>query len=66
MTRSCSPLPGLSYALKLNLHRGGLPCDLFLAHAWDEGVYELAARVMAVWPDTVDGAYLCCLSHPQH
>jgi hypothetical protein len=65
-TKACMPLPGVSYALKLNLARGGLKCDLLISHAWDEGVYELGRRVLAAWPDDCEGAFISCLSAPAH
>ena len=49
-----------------NLATGGLRCDLFFSHAWDEGVYELCRNALASWPDGCEGAYLCCLSNPQN
>ena len=70
MTKELKPLPGLSYALGKNLRTGGLRCDLFYSHAWDEGIYELAAHALAAWPDELagdeHGAYICCLSNPQN
>ena len=65
-TRARAPLPSVSYALKLNLMRGGLQCDLFFAHDWDEGIYELSERVLSSWPDDARGAYICALSNPQN
>ena len=70
MTRELQPLPGVSYALGKNLRTGGLRCSLFFSHAWDEGVYELAAHALAAWPEEMSadehGAYICCLSNPQN
>lgn len=65
-TRACSPLPGVAWAMKMNLARGGLPCSLLFSHGWDEGVYAFAKRVLSAWPDDIEGAYICLLSHPQH
>jgi hypothetical protein len=64
-SKALRPLRGLSYALSKNLKTGGLRCDLFYSHAWDEGIYELAKHVRASWPDDCEGAYICCLSNPQ-
>ena len=50
----------------MNLSRGGLPCTLFFAHAWDDGIYSFARRALSVWPDDADGAYISFLSNPQH
>jgi len=59
-------VPGLSYALMRNYATGGLLCDLFVSHAWDEGVYELVENALRAWPDSCTGAYICCLSNPQN
>jgi len=59
-------LPGLSYGLLRNYATGGLPCELFFSHAWDEGVYELIENALNAWPDGCEGAYICCLSNPQN
>ena len=60
----------MSYALGKNLRTGGLRIKLFFSHAWDEGVYELAAHALASWPEELSGdkhgAYICCLSNPQN
>ena len=66
LTSTCPPLPGVSYALAKNLRRGGLRCELFFSHAWDEGVYEFAKNALDAWPDDATGAYICCLSNPQN
>ena len=49
-------LPGLSYALKLNLRRGGLRCRLFISHSWVDGFYAFAKRALDAWPDDCEGA----------
>ena len=59
-------MPGLSYALMRNYATGGLPCELFFSHAWDEGVFEMIDNALAAWPDHCKGAYICCLSNPQN
>ena len=59
-------IPGLSYALLRNYATGGLLCELFFSHAWDEGVYELIENALNAWPDSCEGAYICCLSNPQN
>ena len=59
-------MPGLSYALMRNYATGGLPCELFFSHAWDEGVFEMIDNALAAWPDACKGAYICCLSNPQN
>ena len=59
-------LPGWSYALMRNYETGGLPCELFFSHAWDEGVFELIDNALSAWPASCRGAYICCLSNPQN
>lgn len=34
----------------LSRHPGGLDCDLFVTHAWVEGVYEFIDKVLDSWP----------------
>lgn len=65
-TAQWAPLPGISYALKCNLSRGGLRCSLFISHSWDEGLYALGPRILAAWPDDCEGAFIACLSMPQN
>ena len=59
-------VPFLSWALMHNWDTVGLPCEVFISHAWDEPFYEFAARVLAEWPDDCKGAYICTLSNPQN
>lgn len=59
-------MPSLSYALMRNLATGGRRCDLFISHAWDEGVFELIDNALKAWPAGCQGAYICCLSNPQN
>mmetsp|Transcript_386 Transcript_386/g.885 ORF Transcript_386/g.885 Transcript_386/m.885 type:complete len:409 (-) Transcript_386:98-1324(-) len=58
-------MPCLSYALWQN-GRCGLLCDLFISHAWSEGVFEFSDAVISAWPDECRGAYICFLSNPQN
>ena len=58
-------LPGASYAVLQNLDEG-LPCSLFISHAWDEGVFEFIEHALREWPDECEGAYICFLSNPQN
>eukprot|EP00434_Breviolum_minutum_P028437 symbB.v1.2.025158.t1/scaffold2420.1/size79610/2 len=60
----CHGLPCLSYALHCNSL--GLHCDLFISHAWSEGVFELCNTVNQSWPDSCVGAYICSLANPQN
>ena len=39
---------GMSYALML--HPAGLECDLFVTHAWAEGVFEFVDKCRRAWP----------------
>ncbi|CAK0888635.1 unnamed protein product [Prorocentrum cordatum] len=50
----------------LMLHPEGLPCDLFITHGWEEGVFEFCDNVMNSWPVGAKHAYLCILSNPQN
>ncbi|CAJ1416187.1 unnamed protein product, partial [Effrenium voratum] len=57
-------IPFLSYALHCNPR--GLLCDLFISHAWAEGVFELTGTVVRAWPANCRGAYICALANPQN
>lgn len=50
----------------LERHPGGLACDLFVTHAWAEGVYEFIDKVLGSWPWSARHAWICTLSMPQH
>ena len=39
---------------------------LLLARSWDEGVFELINNALNAWPESCEGAYICCLSNPQN
>ena len=57
-----------SYAVLQNLVTCGMACDLFISHAWDEGVFEFIDNALnneEVWPAHLEGAYICFLSNPQ-
>merc|ERR1719375_2936030 len=47
-------------------HADGVACDLFITHAWIEGVFELIDKVINSWPSGCRGAYICTLSNPQN
>eukprot|EP00928_Gymnodinium_smaydae_P047006 TRINITY_DN31349_c0_g1_i1.p1 TRINITY_DN31349_c0_g1~~TRINITY_DN31349_c0_g1_i1.p1 ORF type:complete len:602 (-),score=110.22 TRINITY_DN31349_c0_g1_i1:89-1825(-) len=55
---------GMSYALML--HPTGLKCDLFITHAWQEGVFEFLEKVIYSWPKSCHHAWCCILSNPQN
>lgn len=47
-------------------HPSGLPCDVFITHAWAEGVFEFIDKVFSSWPQGGRAAYVCFLSNPQN
>eukprot|EP00929_Paragymnodinium_shiwhaense_P029285 TRINITY_DN16814_c0_g1_i4.p1 TRINITY_DN16814_c0_g1~~TRINITY_DN16814_c0_g1_i4.p1 ORF type:complete len:509 (-),score=52.05 TRINITY_DN16814_c0_g1_i4:778-2304(-) len=47
-------------------HPNGLPCDLFITHAWSEGIFEFIDKVVFSWPIGAKNAYCCMLSNPQN
>eukprot|EP00931_Biecheleriopsis_adriatica_P116490 TRINITY_DN9212_c0_g1_i1.p1 TRINITY_DN9212_c0_g1~~TRINITY_DN9212_c0_g1_i1.p1 ORF type:complete len:638 (+),score=104.59 TRINITY_DN9212_c0_g1_i1:48-1916(+) len=54
-----------SWALMRNPQGLG-PCDLFITHAWQEGVYELIDKVLSCWPRKRTAAFICILANPQN
>lgn len=53
---------GMSYALML--HEEGLECDIFVTHAWAEGVFEFCDKVLHAWHHKT---FWCCfLANPQN
>eukprot|EP00929_Paragymnodinium_shiwhaense_P072586 TRINITY_DN36843_c0_g1_i3.p1 TRINITY_DN36843_c0_g1~~TRINITY_DN36843_c0_g1_i3.p1 ORF type:complete len:834 (-),score=57.36 TRINITY_DN36843_c0_g1_i3:149-2650(-) len=59
----CAAAGDMSWALMRN--RDGIKCDMFITHAWAEGIFEHIDKVLASWPRGCKGAYLCTLSNPQ-
>lgn len=53
----------MSWALLRNPE--GLPCDLFITHAWQEGAFEFIDKVLASWPRGKRAAWCCVLAMPQ-
>ncbi|CAK0825698.1 unnamed protein product [Prorocentrum cordatum] len=53
-----------SVSWALMLHPGGVPCDLYITHAWAEGVHEFVDKVWNSWPRGAGAAYCCFLSNP--
>ncbi|CAE7845188.1 unnamed protein product [Symbiodinium microadriaticum] len=53
----------MSWALLRNPE--GLPCDLFITHAWQEGAFEFLDKVLASWPRGKRAAWCCVLAMPQ-
>ena len=47
-------------------HPSGLLCDVFVTHAWAEGIYEFLDRLEDSWPRHGKAAYVCFLSNPQN
>jgi len=55
----------VSWALMRNPQGLG-PCDLFITHAWKEGIFELLDKTLNSWPRGRRAAYICVLSNPQN
>lgn len=64
--RTCKPITGVSWSLKLNLHRGGLPCNIVFSHSFDDGIFDLGKRILDAWPDDCEGAFIAMLSVAQN
>ncbi|CAE7561868.1 unnamed protein product [Symbiodinium natans] len=47
-------------------HPKGISCDLFITHAWAEGIFEFVDKVSNSWPTGANAAYVCFLSNPQN
>ncbi|CAE7187027.1 unnamed protein product, partial [Symbiodinium necroappetens] len=54
----------MSWALMRNPN--GLDCDLFISHAWQEGIFEFMSKVVHSWPRFMRHAWCCMLANPQH
>jgi len=57
---------GMSYALMK--HPEGLRCQVFISHAWAEGIFELDDLVRRGWPrlQLYANLYCCLLANPQN
>lgn len=55
---------GCSWALMK--HPQGLDCDVFITHAWVEGIYEFIQKVLASWPKGAKHAWCCVFAMPQN
>lgn len=55
---------GMSYALML--HPEGLVCDVFVTHAWAEGIFEFISKVLRGWPRSGKHLWCCFLANPQN
>ena len=47
-------------------HPDGLDCDLFISHAWQEGVFEFLSKVLHSWPAGSRHVWCCMLANPQN
>ena len=47
-------------------HPDGLECDLFISHAWQEGIFEFLSKVLHSWPGDARHAWCCMLANPQN
>jgi len=56
--------PMTSWALMKNPK--GVDIDLFVSHAWDEGVFEFGKNLLENWPEHCNAAYVCFLANPQN
>eukprot|EP00435_Cladocopium_sp_Y103_P042067 s2161_g11.t1 len=54
----------MSWALMRN--PAGLECDMFISHAWLEGIFEFLRKVLHSWPRGVRTAWCCMLANPQN
>jgi len=54
---------GMSWALMCR--REGLPCDLFVSHAWSEGLFEFKRHLARSWPWKAKHLWCCFLANPQ-
>lgn len=54
----------MSWALML--HPDGLKCDVFITHAWMEGLYEFVDKVLYSFPRRAKTAWICFLANPQN
>lgn len=54
----------MSWALMMN--PDGLECDIFVSHAWQEGIFEFLSKVLGSWPSAACNAWCCMLANPQN
>ncbi|CAE7421967.1 unnamed protein product [Symbiodinium sp. CCMP2592] len=54
----------MSWALMRNPQ--GLDCDIFISHAWQEGIFEFISKVLHSWPRPARHAWCCMLANPQN
>lgn len=46
-------------------HPLGLDCELFISHAWQEGIFEFLSKVRHSWPRGVRNAWCCMWLGPK-
>lgn len=54
----------MSWALMRNPE--GLNCEIFISHAWQEGIFEFVRKVIHSWPRGLRNAWCCMLANPQN
>eukprot|EP00929_Paragymnodinium_shiwhaense_P026558 TRINITY_DN15785_c0_g1_i5.p1 TRINITY_DN15785_c0_g1~~TRINITY_DN15785_c0_g1_i5.p1 ORF type:complete len:422 (-),score=49.58 TRINITY_DN15785_c0_g1_i5:397-1662(-) len=55
---------GMSWALMKN--PAGRRCDVFVTHAWTEGIFESIDKVLASMPFSSHNVWCCMLANPQN
>eukprot|EP00928_Gymnodinium_smaydae_P005979 TRINITY_DN12077_c0_g2_i1.p1 TRINITY_DN12077_c0_g2~~TRINITY_DN12077_c0_g2_i1.p1 ORF type:complete len:625 (-),score=130.46 TRINITY_DN12077_c0_g2_i1:62-1888(-) len=55
---------GMSYALMK--YPEGLQCEVFVTHAWAEGLFEFSRKVAQGFPYDRTNLYVCLLANPQN
>merc|ERR1712232_720885 len=61
ITKVTAQAGNMSWALMC--HPYGLLCDLFITHAWQEGMYEFCHKALHSWPGDCKHAYVCFLAN---
>ncbi|CAE7889342.1 unnamed protein product, partial [Symbiodinium necroappetens] len=57
---------GTHFSWALKKHPDGLDCDVFISHAWQEGIFEFLEKVLNSWPNPARNAWCCMLANPQN
>lgn len=47
-------------------HPSGLDCEVFISHAWQEGIYEFLTKVQQSWRRGLQNLWCCMLANPQN
>eukprot|EP00928_Gymnodinium_smaydae_P000934 TRINITY_DN10343_c0_g1_i3.p1 TRINITY_DN10343_c0_g1~~TRINITY_DN10343_c0_g1_i3.p1 ORF type:complete len:587 (-),score=62.49 TRINITY_DN10343_c0_g1_i3:73-1833(-) len=53
-------------AWALMRHPDGIACDVFVSHAWLEGIFEFLGKVLRSFPRCMRSAWCCMLANPQN